>query len=75
MCWTQKSTQAELARLKQQYEGRLEIRTGVELGLQPHLQEKLRQYLENCAFDYVIGSVHLVKGTGSLRQGTAGYDG
>ena len=54
--------QAELARLKQQYEGRLEIRTGVELGLQPHLQEKLRQYLENYAFDYVIGSVHLVKG-------------
>jgi histidinol-phosphatase (PHP family) len=51
-----------LAGLKREYEGRLEIRTGVELGLQPELQEKIPEYLRRYAFDYVIGSIHLVKG-------------
>ena len=51
-----------LADLRAQYEGRLEIRTGVELGLQPHLKDRIREYVGGHPFDYVIGSVHLMRG-------------
>ncbi len=51
-----------LEELREKYRGRLEIRRGVELGLQPHLGERIRNYTETYSFDYVIGSVHLVNG-------------
>ena len=57
-----KKYQKGLAELRREYEGFLEIRTGVELGIQPHLSGEIRKYLETYPFDYVIGSVHLVKG-------------
>ena len=56
------SYQKALQALRQKYEGRLNIYTGVELGLQPQLHEKISRYLKEFSFDYVIGSVHLVKG-------------
>ncbi len=52
----------ELEALGERYAGRLEIRRGVELGLQPHLGQSIRAYIRTHPFDYVIGSVHLVGG-------------
>lgn len=52
----------ELEELGERYAGRLEIRRGVELGLQPHLGQSIRAYTRTHPFDYVIGSVHLVRG-------------
>jgi histidinol-phosphatase (PHP family) len=48
--------------LRREYADRLEVRTGIELGLQPHLAETFRGLLRERPFDFVIGSVHLVKG-------------
>ncbi|WP_338547944.1 histidinol-phosphatase HisJ family protein [Emergencia sp. JLR.KK010] len=49
---------AELAALKETYTDRIEVLAGVELGLQPHIVEKLNQYAEWFPFDFVIGSTH-----------------
>jgi histidinol-phosphatase (PHP family) len=50
----------KIAEIKKRYQGRIEIRTGIELGLQPHLKERLNNLLQSCSFDFVIGSSHLV---------------
>jgi histidinol-phosphatase (PHP family) len=50
----------KIAEMKKRYRGRIEIRTGVELGLQPHLKERLNSLLQSHTFDFVIGSSHLV---------------
>ena len=40
----------------------IEIRTGVEIGLQPHLANRHREFLQKVSFDFVIGSIHVVDG-------------
>ena len=40
----------------------IEIRRGIEIGLQPHLAERHREFLNKLAFDFVIGSIHVVGG-------------
>lgn len=44
---------------QEEYHGKIDIRFGVELGLQPHLAETLSQYVQRYPFDFVIGSSHL----------------
>lgn len=46
--------------LQNVYRGRIRIRIGVELGLQPHLGADYREYVARYPFDYVIGSTHLI---------------
>lgn len=46
--------------LKKKYEGQLIIKKGLELGLQPELQEKIENMIENYNFDFIIGSSHIV---------------
>ena len=41
----------------------IEIGAGVELGIQPHLKNRLREFLQKLSFDFVIGSVHVVNGS------------
>lgn len=52
----------ELDALRREFAGRLEVRTGIELGLQPQLADEYRKLTEMWPFDFVIGSVHLVDG-------------
>ncbi len=52
----------ELVRLRDKYSGRIEILFGVELGLMDYLAPRLRDYLSEWDFDFVIGSSHLVGG-------------
>ncbi len=40
----------------------IEIRTGIELGLTPHLKNRHTEFLHKVAFDFVIGSIHVVNG-------------
>ena len=53
---------SKLLSLKEKYRGRLDIRFGIELGLQPHLEADFRKLLLEVPFDFVIGSSHVVHG-------------
>lgn len=53
---------SKLSELKEHYQNQIEVRTGVELGLMKHIGEKLRAYVTEFNFDFVIGSSHLVRG-------------
>lgn len=52
----------KLQTLRRKYEDKLQVRTGIELGLQPHLVDVYRKLTADYPFDFVIGSVHLVQG-------------
>lgn len=52
----------ELLRLKERYASQIELLFGIELGLQPHLAQRHREYLSGWPFDFVIGSSHLING-------------
>ncbi len=50
-----------IGELKEKYQDRISVGIGVEIGLQPHLGEYYRSYVRQKPFDFVIGSVHLIK--------------
>ena len=50
-----------LVPLREEYRERLDVRIGIEIGLQPHLGERYRDLVQAYPFDYVIGSVHLIR--------------
>lgn len=52
----------KVRKLQREYQKKLDIRFGVELGLQPYLGEYYKAYVAKYPFDFVIGSVHLVDG-------------
>lgn len=52
----------ELERWQDAYAGKIRIRKGIELGLQPHLSETYQKLVSQYPFDFVIGSVHVVHG-------------
>ncbi len=52
----------ELSKLKEKYAGRIDVRIGVEIGLQPHLGTFYKELTSRYPFDFVIGSLHIVKG-------------
>lgn len=47
---------------KEKYTGRIDLRFGVELGLQPQLAAHHSAYVQEYPFDFVIGSSHLCHG-------------
>lgn len=51
-----------LTSLKGKYSGKIELLFGVELGLMDYLAPRLRKYVSEWDFDFVIGSSHLVDG-------------
>ena len=46
---------SRLTQLKTEYQKKLEVRIGVEIGLQPHLGEYYKELTEKYPFDFVIG--------------------
>lgn len=52
----------KLFEVKEQFRDKLEIRFGIELGLQPHLADFFAELTNEVPFDFVIGSSHLVHG-------------
>lgn len=51
---------AEIMPLKEEYNHRIDILWGIELGLQPHVAHENTKVLATYPFDFVIGSSHLV---------------
>ena len=56
------SYQKKLAELSDTYKDKIQIRFGIELGLQMHLGEYFDSLLAQVPFDFAIGSSHLVHG-------------
>lgn len=52
----------KLQEVKARYADKIEVTIGIELGLQVHLAERLRQYVAEVPFEYVIGSTHCFEG-------------
>lgn len=52
----------DLARLKEEYKGKLNLLFGVELGLQPQSFRQTSVYAKSYEFDFIIGSSHLCHG-------------
>ena len=50
----------ELEDLKKRYYKQIDVLMGIELGLQPHLTDKLNKLINSYPFDFVIGSSHVV---------------
>ena len=54
----------EYLKMRDKYRGRIELRFGIEIGLQPHLGDFLTSYFASHPdYDFVIGSNHLCGGT------------
>ncbi len=49
-------------KLREEYEGRLDIRLGIEMGMQPHLGEYFSKLTQTHPFDFVISSMHIIQG-------------
>lgn len=63
---------AELTALREQWEGRLEVLAGVEIGSTHLFPEETRAFLAARPWDYVLGSAHWVEGVpGWLPAGFA----
>lgn len=50
----------KLEQLKQLYHKEIDVKIGIELGLQPHLAKKHQDLVHQYPFDFIIGSSHLV---------------
>lgn len=46
--------------LKEKYESKIEILTGIELGMQPHIVDQMQALINSYPFDFIIGSIHVV---------------
>ena len=46
--------------LKKRYQDKITLLTGIELGLQPHIGEDLRNIVNAGTYDFIIGSIHVV---------------
>ncbi len=57
---------AAIERFQAQYRDEIRLKKGVEIGLQPHLYDRYRQYIQQHSFDFVICSLHTVE-NGSLH--------
>ena len=51
-----------LKELQEKYRSQIEVRIGVEMGMQPHLKTFINDYVNKYSFDFVIGSIHLICG-------------
>ena len=49
----------ELIRLREKYASQIQVRFGIEIGLQPHLLRPISAYARSYDFDFIIGSCHL----------------
>ena len=48
----------EISLVKEQFQGKIDVRWGIELGLQPHIVAQNKAIAEENDFDFIIGSTH-----------------
>ncbi len=58
----------EITSLKYKYSNFLEIYSGIEIGMQPHLGPKYSQLINKYPFDFVIMSIHDVNGENIIKN-------
>lgn len=46
---------------KKRFDGYLRIKTGIEMGIQPHVLEDTSKIIRSYPFDFVIGSIHIIE--------------
>ncbi len=51
----------QMPKIREKYKDLIDVRIGVEIGLQPHLADFYKEFVRKYPFDFVIGSVHCVK--------------
>ncbi|NBG87905.1 histidinol-phosphatase HisJ family protein [Isachenkonia alkalipeptolytica] len=49
-----------LGLLKEKYRDRIDVRVGIELGLQPHLVHRYHTLFKDIPFDFILASIHSV---------------
>lgn len=59
---------ATLEKLREQYKSKIDIRIGIEFGLQPHLGEACRELANKYPFDFILGSLHVIDGMDPYRR-------
>jgi len=52
-----------LVPLREKYRGQIDVRIGVELGMQPYLAPFYTEFVKKYPFEFVIGSVHSIRKT------------
>jgi histidinol-phosphatase (PHP family) len=52
----------EIQLLKEEYEKQIDVRIGVEFGLQPHLGDLYKSLASEYPFDFIVGSLHVLDG-------------
>ncbi len=52
--------QRKLLKLKEIYHSKIELLSGVELGLQPQIKDRMESLVKQYPLDFVIGSIHVV---------------
>lgn len=50
-----------MAELRERYAGRIDVRAGVEVGLEAALQDTITRYIRSADWNFVIGSIHLAQ--------------
>ncbi|MDE6253959.1 MAG: histidinol-phosphatase HisJ family protein [Lachnospiraceae bacterium] len=64
--------------LKNKYKDKIDIMTGMETGLQPHIASELDNRIKKHDFDFIIGSSHIVNGMDpyykKFFEGRSNYD-
>jgi len=50
----------EIQSLKEEYAGEIEVRIGIEFGLQPHLGESFDELAKQYPFEFIVGSLHVI---------------
>lgn len=58
-----------IKQVKYKYANVIEILSGVEIGMQPHLFEKYNKFIEKNPFDFVIMSIHSINKTDLEKDG------
>lgn len=53
----------KMLEVKERYKDKIQVRIGVEIGMQPYLGSYYREFIKKYPFDFVIGSVHSVERT------------
>lgn len=48
--------------LREEYRGIIDVRLGIELGVQPQFREHFREITEKYPFDFVVASAHIIDG-------------
>ncbi len=57
----------EIDKNRNKYKGQLQIKSGIEVGLQPHVLKETTEIVKNYPFDFVIASIHIIQGEDPYR--------